>query len=261
MSLFREWGADLALYFTGILSGFIDSIAGGGGLISLPALSLALGPGPEAIGTNKIGGTLGAAVALWVYYRKGHMDVKKSLTFVLWIAVGSFAGTWVAPVLPKWIFTYILMITCPLILWVVWKKDLWVQKELKEHPHSGRFKMGLLADPKILIPGLACGFYDGVWGPGGGTFMFLSLLFFAGLPLFAALAASKLANTCSAAVALLSYGSRGYVHWVEGISIALGIATGAFLGASFATKNAAKAIRPVLAIVVALLILRNLKVL
>lgn len=253
------WLQDAFLTAIGALSGFIDSIAGGGGLITLPAFTLALGPGPDAIGTNKIGATVGAAVALWVYYRKGHMDIRKSIVFALWIGAGSLLGSLVSPLLPKWIFTYILLVTCPVILWVVWRKDLWVQKELHEHHHRSRLNVRFLGDLRIILPGLVCGFYDGVWGPGGGTFMFLSLLFFARLPLFTALAASKLANTCSALVALSSYAARGYVHWQEGVFVALGIAGGAFIGANFATKNSAKVIRPVLVVVVGLLVLRLLR--
>ena len=239
------------LIIAGIVTGFIDSVAGGGGLISLPVLSLALAPGAEAIGTNKIVGTLAALVALIVYARAGHMDLKKSLLFALFIAGGSFLGSLITPHLPQSSFRWILLVMCPFILWVVLKKDLWTQERhsrpLRKH---SAFKIGL--------SGLACGLYDGAFGPGGGTFMFLSLLFFARLPLFTALAASKLANTTSAGVALVSYASRGFVHWTEGTLMAIGVIAGAFLGARFATKKAAVLVRPVLVTVSGLLILKLL---
>ena len=89
--------------------------------------------------------------------------------------------------------------------------------------------------------------------------MFLALTFYARLPLVTALAASKLANTCSATVALISYGSRGYIHWMEGLSLGLGAIAGAYLGAHLASKNAARLVRPMLVCVVALLFFKLLR--
>ena len=241
----------LFLILAGLITGLIDSIAGGGGLISLPILSLALTPGADAIGTNKIVGSLAALVALIVYARAGHMDLKKSLIFTLLISTGSFLGSSITPHLPQNAFRWILLVMCPFILWVVLKKDLWIQeRDSRPLKKPSVFKVGL--------SGLICGVYDGAFGPGGGTFMFLSLLLFARLPLFTALAASKLANTISAGVALVSYASRGFVHWTEGILMASGVIVGAFLGAQFATKKASHLVRPVLVSVSVLLMLKLL---
>ena len=84
--------------------------------------------------------------------------------------------------------------------------------------------------------------------------MLLSLLFFARIPLFTALAASKLANSCSALVSLSSFAAGGYVHLWTGLVVAAGIGLGAFIGAQFASKKATQAVRPVLAVVVILLV-------
>ena len=254
--------SDLASYgqlfltlLTGLCAGFIDSIAGGGGLITVPFFTLFFGPGPHAIGTNKMSATVGATMALAVYFRKGHMDAKRSWIFAFWVGLGSLLGSRTAPLVPLQAFKWFLVVSCPLILWIVWNKDLWVDQELKAHTHPNR-KWHFLGEPKVILSGLLCGFYDGIWGPGGGTFMFLSLLFFAKLPLFAAIAASKLANSCSALVAVISYASGGYVHFAEGAAMACGVGVGAFCGAQFATKRATRVIRPVLAIVAGLLVLK-----
>ncbi len=254
----------LFLIGTGIISGLIDSVAGGGGLINLPVLILILGAGPHAIGTNKIAGAAGALMALIVYMRAGHYDHKRSLMFTIWIGIGAFIGSKVSPHLPHEAFRWILFITCPAILLVVLKKDLWVKQlhppivDSDVKPSQRRFWKGLQTSNtiRIVLSGLACGFYDGTWGPGGGTFMFLSLLVFAKLPLFTAIAASKLANTCSASVALASYAWGGYVYWTEGSCVALGMTAGAWVGAHYATKKSIKFIRPVLVAVVALLLLK-----
>jgi uncharacterized protein len=243
----------LALVAAGLLAGFIDSIAGGGGLITLPALSLVLTAGPHAIGTNKVVGSLAALVALVVYSRGGHFDWRRSFSFAAWVGLGSLGGSLVARSLPLEVFRWLLFGTCPIILWVVWRKDFWVAREEVVHPH---LRVHAMLEPGIILSGLACGFYDGVWGPGGGTFMFLALLFVARLPLLTALAASKLANTCSAGVALVSYAQGGYVHWMTGLPMAIGVSVGALIGATHANRRAADAVRPALVGVVALLLAR-----
>lgn len=237
----------------GLIAGAIDAIAGGGGLITLPTLSLMVGPGAHAIGTNKIVGSIGAAMALLVYARTHKVDWALCLVFSLWIALGSTVGGLSTPHLPQELFKWLLAATCPLILWIVWRKDLWVAREaghVRPRPRGPR----ALLDTPIVAAGLVVGFYDGAWGPGGGTFMFLALLFVAEMPLFQALAASKFANTCSASAALVTYGAQGYVHPREGLIVAGGMAAGAFLGARFATQRASRIVRPVLAIVVTLLV-------
>lgn len=237
-----------ALILTGLVSGFVDSIAGGGGLINLPVLMLLIGPGASAIGTNKVSGVLAALVALLVYIRNGAVDLKKSIVFTLWVGAGSLLGSQIAPLLPSEIFRYFLLGTCPLILWVVWNKNIWIAHQKLSHPPESGQTL------KTILSGLACGIYDGVWGPGGGTFMFLALLLFAKLPLFTALAASKMANTFSAGVALVSYGSQGYVHWKEGAVLATSASLGAFLGAKCATHKTHQIVRPVLALISGLLL-------
>lgn len=239
----------IILTLTGLLAGFIDSIAGGGGLITVPALSLFLGLGPLTIGTNKIAGTLSALVALMIYSSKGHMDWRRGWVFTLFIGAGSFLGSSLNPLLPVSIFPIFLAITCPLLLWILWKKDLWISKEAAHTSSS--------SNPKALVVlGLLCGFYDGLWGPGGGTFMFLSLFFVSRLPLLTSLAISKLANFTSAGVSLYNFARLGHVRWELGIYLSAGIVVGALAGSILATRRAAQIVRPILLIVVFILMIR-----
>ena len=92
---------ELSLAGAGLIAGFIDSIAGGGGLITLPALTLVLGPGAPAVGTNKIVGTVGALAALIVYRRKKAVPVNKAMGFMVGIIVGSFTGSRITPYLDR----------------------------------------------------------------------------------------------------------------------------------------------------------------
>lgn len=242
----------MLLLSAGLLAGFIDSIAGGGGLVTLPVLSFLIMPGPHAIGTNKIVGTAGSLAAFLVYLRAGHMDWPRSLAFGLWVAVGSFCGSRASPLVPVEAFRWILLGACPVILYVVFHKDLWTSERLQARR---KFPEGveLLFWPRLVAAGFAAGFYDGFLGPGGGTFMFLGLLFIVRMPLLAAIAGTKLVNTFSASTALATYGLGGYVHVLPGCVMASGVMVGSTLGARYANKRAAAIVRPVLGVVALLL--------
>ena len=244
----------ILLVTTGALAGFIDSVAGGGGLITLPVLSIVLLPGAHAIGTNKIVGSVGALTAWIVYARKRPLPWKAALGFVLSISLGSALGSHLTPFLPPKLFRILLLIVCPLILVVVWRKDSWILSD----DHSGPVRPKGRVLWATLLAGLACGFYDGAFGPGGGTFMLLALLFVVKLPLIAALGVSKFANTVSAGVALVSYGVGGYVHVKEGLTMALGMFVGAFAGSHWASRSAVRVVRPMLVVAVCLLLARLL---
>jgi uncharacterized membrane protein YfcA len=233
---------ELLLVFAGWVAGCIDSIAGGGGLITLPTLTGFLEPGPHAIGTNKIVGFTGALIAFLVYLRKHPLNLRRGFAYVAMVGLGALLGSVCSPFFPKLYFRYLLIAACPLVLWVIWNKQTFLSGA-KSSPRKP-----LVA---LLASGIGVGFYDGFFGPGGGTFMLLSLLMAARLPLLEALLLSKLANTASAGMSLVSYGVQGYVHPKVGIIMAIGMTLGGYLGASLASRKAEKVVRPVLVLVVA----------
>lgn len=243
---------EVLLFGAALLAGFIDAIAGGGGLILLPALSLIVGAGPAAIGTNKPAAAAMAAIALLVYARRGHFEWKLSGMFALMLAIGALAGSRLALIIPLAAFPWLLAVTCPVLLYVVWQKDIWQPKDTVQPRAPRPFA------PAVLVSGLVCGIYDGAFGPGAGTFMFLCLMFIAHLPLLTSLAAAKLANTASALIALASYAESENVHWRLGVIAAAGAIVGAYFGAKQASAKAANIVRPMLVVVVVLLILRIL---
>jgi uncharacterized membrane protein YfcA len=237
----------ILLIFFGFITGLIDSVVGGGGLISLPFLSWAIAPGAEAIGTNKIVGTTGAFIALLVYAKNGHLLIRAGITFCLICAIGSFCGSTLAPHVPKEFFRYIIVIICPIILYIIWHKE----KFFTDRKQHQKFHWSI-----FFASAFFSGFYDGFFGPGGGTFMFLSLYLGTGFPLLTSIAVSKLANTFSAFTALLTYSHNGYVHWEKGLIMASGMALGSYIGATYNTRMDAKIVRPALTIVVVLLIIK-----
>jgi uncharacterized membrane protein YfcA len=239
----------------GAFAGFIDSIAGGGGLITLPLLSVVLGPGVHPIATNKIVGMTGALTALIVYSRARGLDWRLGIGFCATIILGSFIGSLLSPHAPKEFIRWFLIAACPILLTVIWKKDRWLAPAM--NPDLERPSFSAWHGP-TLLSGLACGLYDGAFGPGGGTFMFLSLAIFVRLPIFSALAISKLANTLSAGISLASYATAGYVHWRIGAVMAIGMLFGSLVGSNLNLKHADRILRPILAIAVLLLLSRLL---
>jgi uncharacterized membrane protein YfcA len=188
--------------------------------------------------------------ALIVYMRKGHLRIRSTLPFLIFTLIGTIGGAHFATYLPVAVFKWLLIVACPIILIVVLKKDS-IQGHIDIPIHNRRILLAVL--------GLLCGFYDGVFGPGGGTFMFLALTAVAGLPLLQALATSKLANVLSAGGSLTTYAIEGYVHWGVGLKYAGFVVIGAVCGSTLATRRAQKIVKPVLVIVILLLLVRMLQ--
>jgi uncharacterized protein len=239
-----------ALLLAGLVAGFIDSFVGGGGLITLPAMMLHFGVSPSAIGTNKIGGASAALMAAVVYGAKGHMPWKSAFRFAAWVGTGSVLGAAASPRLLAPVYPALLWLGTLLCVGAVLFKD----RLSAVKPSEARHGKGLA--PLACATGLLVGFYDGAWGPGGGTFMFLTLFYMTPLSLVACIAASKVANLASALFSLAAYASQGYVHWGLGSAVALSIAGGAFAGASVAIKHAERVVMPLLLIISGLLLWR-----
>jgi uncharacterized protein len=238
----------LLLVGGGLLAGFIDSIAGGGGLVTLPLLGLLLSNGADAIGTNKIVGTSGALVALIVYARAGHLRLRSGLPYVGAVGFGSILGSCLTPRLAPELLRSIIFIACSGILVLVVTKPWWWPTEARRIHRAQRPPLVL------LIVGFFVGIYDGAIGPGGGTFMLLALLLFANGTVLQSLALSKLANTASAGFSLISYSLQGHVYLSYGLLVATGVGLGALVGARVALKQAENLLRPLLFVVSALLL-------
>ncbi len=244
------------LLLAGLISGFVDSIAGGGGLMTLPSLILVLGAGPMAIGSNKIPGLLAALSALVVYWRAGHLWLRTGLIFSAALFLGAWWGSSLSPLLPREAYRLLLFLTVPLVLGIVLSRSLWM-KHAQRHPVQSEKISGTVLF-RLCALGVVVGFYDGAWGPGGGTFMFLALLFGANVPLLPAIATAKLANASSAGSSLIHYSIQGFVSPSHGVAIAIGSVFGAAIGARVASREAERVVRPVLVVIAILLLARVL---
>jgi len=222
------------------LAGLIDSIAGGGGLITIPALFLSGLPPLTALGTNKLQSLFGSLSDTIAYARTGHVHLKSQWLKTLLALTGGIAGASLATILPTNILKAILpFLLITIALYFAFKPSL------DNQDRARRISTTLFT---FTIPPLL-GFYDGVFGPGTGSFLMLAFVSLAGYGLLKATAHTKLLNFSSNLGSFAIFTLAGAMHWKLGIIMGIAQFTGAQTGARLASKNGAKLIKPLLIIV------------
>ena len=221
-----------------LMAGCIDAMAGGGGLIALPAL-LAVGvPLVLAVGTNKLQSSLGTLGACIAYARAGHMDLKTYRWPVIAAFVGSIGGAWllqrVSPALLAGLMPGLLIALAAYFTF---------SPKVSEMDRRSRIGMASLS----LLIGIV-GFYDGFFGPGAGAFYTTIFLALGGLGLVRATAQTKAANFASNLAGLLTLIIGGHVIWIAGLAMAVGSITGGQIGSHLAMRFGSRLIRPLLII-------------
>ncbi len=239
----------LILFAGGFLAGFVDSIAGGGGIISLPVL-LSVGLPPHfALGTNKFQSSFGSLTASINYARGGLVKVKELGWGILFTAIGAAIGTIAIQLLSQTLLQYLIPILLLVVfLIVLFSKNLGI-KDQKEKLRPKLF---------YLIFGLIIGFYDGFFGPGTGNFWMLAFVFFLGFNLKKATAHTKWVNFTSNIVALIFFAIGGKILVIPGLVMAVGQLSGAFLGSKLVLRSSVKFIRIFFLLVTGATILRLL---
>lgn len=221
------------------IAGFVDSIAGGGGLITVPALLLAGFSPVEALGTNKLQGLFGSGSATITYAAKGHVDIRRQLPSAFMSFLGSIAGALLATVLPGKLLSLVLpLILVAIALYFALKPNM---NDIDRAERLSPFLFGLLIVPVV-------GFYDGVFGPGAGSFFMLAFVALAGYGVLKATAHTKLLNFASNIGAFIVFAFVGVIYWKVGIVMGLAQFLGARLGAHMAIKNGARLIKPLLVV-------------
>lgn len=231
----------LAVFFA---AGFVDSIAGGGGLITLPALLLCGLPPHMILGTNKFSTTLGTLAAFFFYLRSGL--VEKSIAPVGFGSafLGGAAGSGLALCLDNAVLGKVLLFMLPVGIVI----SLMTGFGKKERPLE-KTLLGL----KVFLIGFPIGVYDGFFGPGTGSFMIIALNIVLGLGLVRASATTKVMNLASNAGALCSFAAGGVVLYPLAIPCALANIAGNLCGAHLAVRVGARAVRVFLYIALGLL--------
>jgi uncharacterized membrane protein YfcA len=225
-----------ALTATAVLSGFIDAVAGGGGLIMMPALIFAGLPPHVVLGTNKVQSACGTSVATWRYYRAGLFRIRPNLSAIAAIFVGALVG---AIVIQRF-DAHSLSLIVPLLLMAVALYTVLSPRMDDSDSHSRLSDCGYLP----LAGGI--GFYDGFFGPGTGQFFTATLVSLRGLGLTRATGLTKLFNLTSNIASIAVFAAGGHVLWLLGLCMATGAMTGAWVGSHSATRFGARLIRPVL---------------
>ena len=227
-----------------LAAGFVDAIAGGGGMLTLPALLWAGLPPVAALGTNKLQGTFGTASATAQFLRRGTLDLRALLP----AAVASFAGSTLGSLLVSRLDPAALAQLLPLLL-LGFAAYFLVSPRVGDLP--SRRRVGPVAF--AATAGAGIGFYDGFFGPGTGSFFAVAFVALLGFDLSRATAGTKLLNFASNLAALLAFAAGGHVVWSVGLLMAVAQGAGAWVGAHLAFRHGARLIRPLLVTVSVLL--------
>lgn len=228
------------LMLIAIAAGFIDAIAGGGGLITVPALLWAGIPPLNALATNKLQGCFGSGTASYRFWRKGHINPSELIWPVALTFIGAVLGTWtVQNIHNDWLNQIIPTLLISVALYFALSPSL---KDLDGHQ---RISIGAFG----LTGGLFIGFYDGFFGPGTGSFFFAAIVLLLGWGAKRATGATKLLNFTSNIASLIFFAVGGQVFWVLGLAMGTGQIIGAWLGSHFAIKHGAKLVQPLVVII------------
>jgi uncharacterized protein len=228
------------LMIVALIAGFIDAIAGGGGLLALPSLLLAGLDPISALATNKLQGSFGTGSAAIAFWRKGHIDFRQNIPTIIVTFVAACCGVLTINYAPKNLLVLVLPILLILIaLYFAFSPNLTNQSKT-QRISSAAFGFGIAP---------ALGFYDGLFGPGTGSFYMLALVSLMGLGLVQATAKTKMLNFTSNIASLLVFAFSGKIYLVVGLVMGICQFIGAQLGSRFAMKHGAKIIRPLLVVV------------
>jgi uncharacterized protein len=226
----------LLTFLTGLAAGWVDSIAGGGGMLSIPVLLWMGVPPPMVLGTNKFQASFGSFTASYHYVRKDVVSLRDALPGILWTLVGSAAGAWAVQQLDP----TLLGVLIPILLLAIALYML-VVPTLGNEEREGKVRRGVF----YAVAGLFLGFYDGFFGPGVGSFWAIVFVSLMGFSLTRATGYTKVMNFTSNIVSLVVFALGGHVLYTAGFSMAAGQIVGARLGSGMVVTKGARLIRPI----------------
>ncbi|MEE2860195.1 MAG: TSUP family transporter [Pseudomonadota bacterium] len=228
-------------------AGFVDAIAGGGGLITLPVLMLAGVPPAQALATNKVQGVFGAGTAALSYAARGLVDLRSQWRSALLACAAGAAGATLVSAIP----TDGLRLILPVILIGI-ALFFALKPGLNDLDRARRLSASVFA--VTVVPFI--GFYDGLIGPGAGAFYMIGFVTLAGYGVLKATAHTKLLNFASNLGGLGAFALVGQPLWLLGIAMGAAQIAGATLGARLASRIGARLIKPLLVVTSTVLALR-----
>lgn len=234
------------------VAGWVDAVVGGGGLIQLPALLIGLPsstPPADVLGTNKISSVWGTATSSVTYAVKIRPDWRTVLPLVLAAAAGSALGAQAAKFLPRDYFTPIVLVALIGVGVYTWRRPQLGLVSKPKHRGGGHYL-------RTVAIGAGIGAYDGILGPGTGSFFVIALVAVLGYGFLEASAKAKIANLCTNLSAIAVFALNGSVLWKLGLLMGSANLVGGLLGARMALRQGSAFVRQVFLVVVAGLILK-----
>lgn len=232
------------------LAGLVDAIAGGGGLISLPAYLIAGIPTHTAIATNKLSSCLGTFVSTGRFLKNGYIPVRLSLCAAAMALIGSTVGANISMLLSEAVLRGMLLVVLPVVAFYVLKN-----KAMGEGEKTGT-RTGAALYAVVMSAGLVIGLYDGVYGPGTGTFLLLILTGLGRMDLRSAAGTTKVINLSSNVAAMVTFIFHGQMYWTLGLTAAVFSIAGHYTGAGLVARDGRRIVRPVVLTVLCILFVK-----
>ncbi len=229
------------------LAGFVDSIGGGGGLISLPAYLIAGLPAHMAIATNKLSSACGTTVATVRFIKQGLINWKIAVPSIIAAVIGSSFGARISLLIPERILVTLLTAVLPIAAFVVINKNIFKDNDSTEVVIDRRTYITAIAAALVI------GFYDGLYGPGTGTFLIIAFTVFAKLGVKNANGQAKAINLTTNITSLIIFIMSGNTLFALGIPCAVCNMLGNYIGAGLMMKNGIRIVRPSIVVVLILL--------
>ena len=236
----------LAFFFAGI----VDSITGGGGLITIPAMLAAGIPVRFITGTNQCSAWIGSGVAAFKYMRSGNIHLKSALITLPFAVAGSYLGARLNLIVPVQYLKIFMLVTVPVIA-----AFIFANKNLGDTDHiDEKSRVSIFLWSAVI--GLLLGGYQGFYGPGAGMFFMLAYAVCLKMNLVRATGTTRFVVAIAAVASVFTYAASGAVIWNLAIAATVFYAAGAYLGASLTIKNGVRIIRPVMFLFVMLLLVK-----
>ena len=235
----------LVLVVVAFLAGYVDAIAGGGGMVLIPALLFAGVPAVSAMAVNKIVAIAGTSLAVLKYTLAKQVHWRLVLWSLLPCLLASFIGGKLALTLSDQLLAWMILLCIPVALYFV----ITTRKVRSENSDHKITRAGVILSP--------IGFYDGLLGPGTGTYMTIAMRHFLSMDYLRATATTKPLNLATNIGAAIAFLLAGKVIWALAVPMLLANAAGAWVGSHFAIKNGDGFIRKMLIIVLVVMLTAN----
>ncbi len=232
-------------------AGWIDAVSGGGGLVQLPALLIGLPHAAPAVilATNKLSSVCGTAASALTYQRRVRPDLRTALPMAAVALVGAVGGALCASVIPSDVFRPLVLVLLVAVgAFTIARPRMGLDEKLRFH---GRRHHAVAA-----VCGGVIGFYDGIFGPGTGSFLVIALVGLLGYAFLAASATARIVNLATNVGALLVFVPQGAPLWRLGLAMGACNVAGSWFGAHTAIRRGSRFVRIVFLVVVAGLVVK-----